>query len=90
MARAKPTTVDSFGRVLIPKEVRDAAGLHEGTEVEVIRDGRAVRLVPREGGVLLAEVDGIVVIVGEAAGDLASGVQSTRSARHAKLAGKRR
>ena len=90
MPRAKPTTIDSFGRVLIPKDVRDAAGLREGTEVEVTRDGRVIRLVPRDEGVLLATVEGVVVIVGEAAGDLAGAVQRTRATRHAKLTGKNR
>lgn len=87
MARAKPTIVDSFGRVLIPKDVRVAAGLHEGTELEVIRDGRTIRLVPRDEGVLLAEREGVVVIVGEAEGDLVGAVEKARASRSRKLSG---
>ena len=35
------TTIDRAGRVVIPKPVRDEAGLSAGTEVEVrVRDGR--------------------------------------------------
>lgn len=40
------TTIDGAGRVVIPKAVRDAAGLGPGTELEVeFRDGR-VELEP--------------------------------------------
>ena len=35
------TTIDSAGRVVIPKAVRDDAGLEPGTELEIeFRDGR--------------------------------------------------
>lgn len=38
------TTIDSAGRVVVPKQVRDAAGLQAGCEVEIEWDGDAVRL----------------------------------------------
>ena len=35
------TTIDGAGRIVIPKALRDEAGLKAGTEVEVVlRDGR--------------------------------------------------
>lgn len=35
------TTIDSAGRLVIPKSIRDQAGLAAGTEVDVVlRDGR--------------------------------------------------
>jgi AbrB family looped-hinge helix DNA binding protein len=87
MPRAKPTTVDRFGRILIPKPLREAAGLHEGTQVEVIREGDGLRLVPREDGVLLKTVKGVLIARGEAAGDLAGAVQRHRQRRLRRLAG---
>jgi AbrB family looped-hinge helix DNA binding protein len=37
------TTIDGAGRVVIPKPVRDQAGLEAGTEIEVeFRDGQVV------------------------------------------------
>jgi AbrB family looped-hinge helix DNA binding protein len=56
------TTIDGAGRVVIPKPLRDDAGLEPGTEVEIqLRDGTieieaaAVprQLVKREGGVVI-------------------------------------
>jgi len=53
------TTIDSAGRVVIPKAVRDAAGLEAGTALEVhFREGRieiepatvAMRVVKRTPG----------------------------------------
>ncbi len=53
------TTIDSAGRVVIPKAVRDAAGLDAGTVLEVdFREGRieiepatvAMRVVKRTSG----------------------------------------
>lgn len=59
------TTIDAAGRVVIPKQLRQAAALEPGQELEIIeRDGRieieavsaTMRLVERDG-FLAAEVD---------------------------------
>ena len=44
------TTIDAAGRVVIPKALRDEMGLVPG-EVELVRDGAAVRIeaVPGDG-----------------------------------------
>jgi AbrB family looped-hinge helix DNA binding protein len=89
MPRAKPTTVDRFGRVLIPKALREAAGLCEGTNVEVIKEDHGLRIVPREESVLLKAVKGVLIASGEAAGDLAAAVRRHRQQRLGKLAGRR-
>jgi AbrB family looped-hinge helix DNA binding protein len=39
------TTIDKAGRVVIPASVRARAGLRPGTELEVILDDEAIRLV---------------------------------------------
>ena len=39
------TTIDKAGRVVIPVAIRDQAGLHPGTELEVILDDFSIRLV---------------------------------------------
>lgn len=59
-------TIDGAGRVVIPKPIREAAGLRPGTELEITeRDGRVhieavsrpMRLVERDG-FLAAEIEG--------------------------------
>jgi AbrB family looped-hinge helix DNA binding protein len=57
------TTIDAAGRVVIPKVLRDRAGLQAGMEIEVnLRDGLIEIAVPppegrlvREGGFLVWE-----------------------------------
>lgn len=41
------TTIDKAGRVVIPAAVREKTGLRAGTELEVVAEDFAVRLVPR-------------------------------------------
>lgn len=55
-------TIDKAGRLVIPLAIRERVGLSPGTEVEVVADDFAVRIVPaagcarlvREGGRLVA------------------------------------
>gem|GEM_PF-2052075 len=57
------TTIDKAGRVVIPKAIRDAAGLDEGREITVaLRDGRVeIEAAPTE--VTLERRDGVLVAV---------------------------
>jgi AbrB family looped-hinge helix DNA binding protein len=57
------TTIDAAGRLVIPKAIRDAAGLEPGMPLDVrLHDGRIeiepeefpVKLVRRPGGLLVA------------------------------------
>ena len=68
------TTIDSAGRVVIPKAVRDQAGLAAGAEIDVhFRDGRielepatvAMRLVKR-GQHATIEAEGEMPTLGSA------------------------
>jgi AbrB family looped-hinge helix DNA binding protein len=42
-------TIDRAGRVVIPKQIRDALGLWPDTELEITIDGGGVRLEPVRG-----------------------------------------
>lgn len=65
-------TVDSVGRILIPKQLRDALGLGPGSEVDisaygsgltVLPEGRTARIVLNEDGLPVAT--GTTVITDE-------------------------
>ncbi len=78
--------LDRFGRVLIPKRVRDHLRLSPGTVLEISERGDAVVLRPlREEGTLVEE-DGLLVFRGRATGDLDEAVARTREARLDDLA----
>jgi len=49
-ARPMRTTIDKAGRVVIPAEVRKRLGLTAGTELEMVIDGFAIRLVRLAAG----------------------------------------
>lgn len=55
------TTIDSAGRLVIPRSLRDRIGLSRGGEVELELDGAAVRIEPVSGSDLRDE-HGLLVI----------------------------
>jgi AbrB family looped-hinge helix DNA binding protein len=57
------TTIDSAGRIVIPKSIRDELGLRGGEELEVSeRDGR-IEIEPVPVGMHIEERDGVHVMV---------------------------
>jgi antitoxin PrlF len=55
------TTIDRAGRVVIPAEVRKRLGLTPGTELKVVVEGFAIRLVRAVDGPELSERGGRLV-----------------------------
>ena len=55
------TTIDSLGRIVVPKALRDALGLSPGTTVDLSRYGMGLQLVPAGRTARLTEVDGALV-----------------------------
>lgn len=62
------TSIDSVGRIVVPKPLRDALGLGPGSQVDlslygagiqIVPSGRTARLVSRDGE-LVAESDTVV------------------------------
>lgn len=57
---AMRTTIDAAGRVVIPKQLRQSAGLEPGRELEITeRDGR-IEIEPVSAPVELVERDGFL------------------------------
>jgi AbrB family looped-hinge helix DNA binding protein len=62
------TTIDGAGRIVIPKPLREQAGLRAGSEVDVeLRDGR-IEIEPTSSDMRLVDVDAGATI--EAAGEM--------------------
>jgi AbrB family looped-hinge helix DNA binding protein len=59
------TTIDSAGRVVIPKAIRSELGLRGGEELEIVERGGRIEIEPvpttmrlvRKGSVLVAEAE---------------------------------
>ena len=59
------TTLDTMGRVVVPKALRDALGLLPGTSFDVSRYGTGLQLVPHGRTARLVEEDGGLVATGD-------------------------
>jgi len=74
-------TVDKFGRIIIPKEVRDHLGLKPGSPVEIQEEqDRLVLTVAHEQPILQYE-DGILVYTGTLTGDISDTLTQVRENR---------
>lgn len=61
--------VDSAGRIVVPKPLRDALGLDSGSEVEISRYGAGLQLISAGRTAQLDEENGVLVATGETAID---------------------
>ncbi len=58
-------SIDSMGRIVVPKVLRDALGLTPGTKVDISRYGPGLTLVPSGRTARLVEEDGRLVATGD-------------------------
>ncbi len=63
------TTIDSVGRIVVPKPLRDALGLTPGSTVDISRYGAGLQLLPTGRTALLVEEAGALVATGDTAID---------------------
>lgn len=75
------TTLDRFGRLVIPKEIRDKLGLKPGTEVEIGEQANEVVLKPVDQETPLKREAGILVYTGTPTGDLREAIRAHREDR---------
>jgi AbrB family looped-hinge helix DNA binding protein len=57
--------VDSVGRIVVPKALRDSLGLVPGSRVDISRYGSGLHLVPAGRTARLVEDSGVLVVDGE-------------------------
>jgi AbrB family looped-hinge helix DNA binding protein len=80
-------TLDKFGRIVIPKQVRDDLGLSPGSVLKLEERDEEIVLKPVTGRSRLFLKDGVLVFTGEVEGDLDAALQRDRNDRARKLAG---
>jgi AbrB family looped-hinge helix DNA binding protein len=75
------TTIDRFGRVVIPKDVREQLDLDAGAVLEVERHDHEIRLKPVRAQPDVVVEEGVLVFSGAAMGDLADALRLHRGQR---------
>lgn len=80
------TTLDRYGRVVIPKQARDRAGLAPGSELEVVVTDDGLMLKPIEEQPAMLVREGVLVFTGEPLEDVEAAVGAHRNQRLADLA----
>jgi len=84
------TTLDRFGRLVVPKEIRDRLGLKPGDEVEIEEQGNEAVLKPVEHEAPLKVQEGVLVFTGATTGDLTGVVNAHRQERLRHVSGRRK
>ena len=59
------TSIDSVGRIVVPKPLRDALGLTPGSTVDISRYGAGLQLLPMGRSAQLVHEGGVLVASGE-------------------------
>jgi len=74
-------TVDKFGRVVIPKPIRDQLGMGPGCRVRIVEESGHVEVHVDSDEPALRYEDGVLVYDGEAEGDLGNAIVRDREER---------
>lgn len=83
------TTLDRFGRIVIPRAIRDHLGVAPGSALAVEEHADGVLLKPTSAGAL-RDKGGVLVFCGEVAPGVAAAVRSARSERLQRFLPRRR
>jgi AbrB family looped-hinge helix DNA binding protein len=75
------TTVDRFGRIVLPKKLRDDFNLEPGSQIQIEESGQKIILKPIHGEPNLRLKGGVLVFTGVPVGDLNKAVAKHRDER---------
>lgn len=79
------TTLDKFGRVIIPKKLRKKLGIHSGSNLNISDEGNRIVLEVIHEDDPIVNKDGILVYTGKLRGDIKDEVKKDRRNRIAHL-----
>jgi len=75
------TTLDKFGRIVIPKRVRDDLGLKPGAVLQIEQADQKILMEPVNEEQHVVVKNGVLVFSGTATGDLVGAIQTHRQER---------
>jgi len=75
------TMVDRFGRIVIPKKIRDDFNLKPGSQIHIEKSGEAIVLKPIHGEPNLISKEGVLVFSGKPIDDLGEALSKHRKER---------
>ncbi len=75
------TTLDKFGRIVIPKRIREDLNLKPGTQIRIEESNQSIILKPIHDEPNLILKDGVLVFSGTPVGDLEKAISHHRYAR---------
>jgi len=80
-------TLDRYGRVVIPKQVRKQLGLKAGDEFSLVVEGGKISLIPVEGEVPLRKEGDLLVVASTPVGKPEDLIEEVREERMRTVAG---
>ena len=75
------TTLDKFGRLVIPKRLREDLGLHPGSVLQIKQDNHKIFMEPVHEEPRMVVKKGVLVYQGIAAGDIERVIKDHRQKR---------
>ena len=81
----KETIVDRFGRIVIPKKIREDFNLEAGTQIRFEESEQGIVLKPVRGEPNLHWKDGVLVFTGAALGNLNEALAKHREDRERNI-----
>ena len=78
-------TLDRFGRIVIPKKIREDFHLQVGSSIRIEEGEGEIVLKPVEGEPSLAKKDGVLVFSGKAVGNVETAIEEHRQERNKLL-----
>ena len=82
--------VDKFGRIVIPKKIRQELGIRDNSAVFIETGANGLLLKPEKSVPFIKEMNGIIVVCSEASGDFSCFLDEEREKRIKKIAGEMR
>ena len=82
-------TLDRFGRIVIPKKIREDFHLHVGSSIRIEEGEGEIVLKPVEGEPSLVKKGGVLVFAGKAVGNVETALEEHRQERNKMLRGRK-